>query len=130
MIEKEKIISHTITIKTEVRDAVAVGVACQRLRLPQPVQGKVKLFSGEAEGLAVQLPGWLYPVICDTTAGRVQFDNFDGRWGDSRQLDRFLQAYAVCKAKIEARRCGKVCIERSLDDGSIQLTIQVAGGVS
>ena len=50
--------SHIVTIKTEVRDATAVRAACQRLGLPVPVQGKTRLFSGEVEGLAVQLPDW------------------------------------------------------------------------
>jgi hypothetical protein len=36
--------------------------------------------------------------------GQVQFDNFGGRWGDSKHLDRFLQAYAVEKCHIEARK--------------------------
>ena len=54
--------SHIVTLKTEVRDAAAVRAACQRLNLPAPVQGKVRLFSGEVEGLAVQLPDWTYPV--------------------------------------------------------------------
>ena len=117
-------------IKTEIRDAAAVGAACQRLGLPQPVQGKVKLFSGEAEGLAVQLPGWLYPVVCDTAAGRVKFDNFDGRWGDQHRLNSFLQAYAVCKATAEARRRGHSVSETTQADGAIKLVIHVAGGAA
>lgn len=50
--------SHIVTIATQVRDAAAVALACRRLNLPQPVHGRTKLFSGEVEGLAVQLPGW------------------------------------------------------------------------
>jgi len=122
--------SHVVTLKTEVRDQDAVRAACQRLGLPAPVQGKAQLFSGEAEGLAVQLPGWQYPVVCDTASGRVHFDNFNGAWGESGHLDHFLQMYAVEKAKLEARRRGHVCTEQPLADGSIKLTIQVAGGAT
>ena len=75
-------LSHTVTIKTEVRDAAAVRAACQRLTLPAPVQGKHELFSGEVEGLAVKLPDWNYPVVCDLATGQVKFDNYKGRWGD------------------------------------------------
>ena len=64
----------------------AVNAACQRLRLPEPVQGKTKLFSGEVEGLAVKLPDWVYPVVCNTATGQVQYDNFNGRWGDARSI--------------------------------------------
>jgi len=63
-------VSHIVTIKTEVRDAAAVHAACKRLGLPAPVCGKTQLFSGEAEGWAVQLPDWVYPVVCDTASGQ------------------------------------------------------------
>jgi hypothetical protein len=49
-------VSHIVEIKTEVRDATAVGSACQRLQLPQPVQGSHRLFGGDVTGLGVQLP--------------------------------------------------------------------------
>ncbi len=121
--------SHIVQIQTQVRDAAAVRAACQRLNLPAPVQGKVKLFSGEVEGLAVQLPDWIYPVVADLATGQVKFDNFNGRWGNQAHLDKFLQAYACEKAKIEARRRGHQCTEQTLADGSIKLTIQVGGAV-
>jgi hypothetical protein len=53
--------SHVVTIQTKVHDPVAVAAACQRLNLPAPVQGTVHLYSGEATGLIVRLPGWQYP---------------------------------------------------------------------
>jgi hypothetical protein len=37
--------SHIVEIKTEVRDAVAVHAACQRLQLDAPTHGQAKLFS-------------------------------------------------------------------------------------
>jgi hypothetical protein len=122
--------SHVVTIKTEVRDAAAVRAACQRLGLPQPVQGTTKLFSGQVSGLAVQLPEWEYPVVCDTASGQLKYDNFNGRWGDERQLDKFLQAYTVERARAEARHRGHAVTEAQLPDGSIKLTIQVAGGAT
>jgi hypothetical protein len=45
-------------------------------------------------------------------------------------LAEFLQAYAVERAKIEARKKGHTISEQTLADGSIKLTIQVAGGVA
>ena len=120
--------SHIVAIESEIRDALAIRAACRRLGLPEPVHGTTKLFSGEATGLAVQLPEWQYPVVCDTTTGQLQYDNFQGRWGDPKQLDRFLQIYACEKAKIEARRRGHGITEATLADGSIKLTIQVQGG--
>ena len=62
----------------------------------------------------------------DTATGAVQFDNFGGHWGDAQQLDRFLQAYAVEKTKLEARKQGHSVSEQLLADGSIQVRIQTA----
>jgi hypothetical protein len=123
-------VSHVVSIKTEIRDAAAVQAACRRLGLPDAVQGTVKLFADRATGLAVQLPDWRYPVVIDTTAGQIRFDNFGGHWGNQRELDRFLQAYAVERAKLEARKQGHSATEQQLADGSIKLTIQVAGGIA
>ena len=120
--------SHIVTIETQVRDAAAVQAACQRLALAAPRQETVKLFSGEATGLTVRLPKWHYPVVCDLASGRLHFDNFGGRWGKQAELDRFLQAYAVEKARSEARRQGHTVTEQSLADGSIKLVVQVGGG--
>ena len=120
--------SHIVSLKTEMRDVAAVKAACQRLGLPQPVQGKTRLFSGEVEGLAVQLPDWVYAVVCKTATGQVQYDNFNGRWGEQKNFDKFLQAYAAEKVKIESSRKGHVVTEQQLADGSIKLTIQVGGG--
>ena len=40
--------SHIVQIQTEIRDAAAIRAACNRLRLPEPVFGEVKLFSSSA----------------------------------------------------------------------------------
>lgn len=119
--------SHVVEIRTEVRDVIAVGAACQRLKLEAPVQGTAKLFSSSATGVIVKLPGWRYPAVFDTQSGQARFDNYEGRWGEQAQLDRFLQGYAVEKAKLEARKKGHTVAEQSLADGSIKLTVSVGG---
>jgi hypothetical protein len=120
--------SHIVQIRAEIRDAAAVRAACQRLRLPAPVLGTTRLFSGQVQGLAVQLPNWQYPVVADLATGQLQFDNFGGRWGDQKHLDQFLQAYAVEKTRLEARKKGYSVTEAPLPDGSVRLTIQLGGG--
>jgi hypothetical protein len=55
-------VSHIVQIQAEARDLAAVAAACRRLGLPEPVRGTAKLFSGQANGLLVRLPGWLYPL--------------------------------------------------------------------
>jgi len=120
-------LSHIVSIQTEVRDPVAIRSACDRLKLPEPVFGQTKLFSSSATGWAVQLPAWRYPVVADVNTGKLAYDNYNGRWGEQKQLDRFLQGYAVEKAKIEARKKGHSVIEQPLEDGSIKLTVSVGG---
>jgi len=119
--------SHIVTLRTQVRDPVALAAACRRLGLDAPVVGTAKLFASEATGQIVRLPGWTYPVVVDPAAGEVKFDNYNQAWGQQKELDRLLQAYACEKARIEARKAGHSVTEQMLADGSIKLTIQVGG---
>ena len=119
--------SHILTIATEIRDPVALRRSCQRLGLAEPVHRTAKLFSSESTGYCVELPAWRYPVVCQVETGVVHYDNYGGRWGDPVHLDRLKQAYAVEKSVIESRRQGHSVTEQTLADGSIRLTIQVAG---
>ena len=89
--------------------------------------GTFQLFSASAAGLGVRLPGWKYPVICQVDSGELAYDNYGGAWGDPAELHRFLQAYAVEKARLEAHRSGHTITEQPLADGSLKLTIHVGG---
>ncbi|HEV7280418.1 MAG TPA: DUF1257 domain-containing protein [Pirellulaceae bacterium] len=117
--------SHIVTIRTEVRDVAAVHAACRRLGLAHPAHETVPLFSGERTGYAVRLPAWRYPIVCDLAQGTLAYDDYEGRWGERAQLDRFLQAYAIERATLEARKRGYGVVEQPLEDGSIRLTIEV-----
>lgn len=119
--------SHIVRIKTEVRDATAVTAACRRRQLADPIFGKHRLYRGEVEGLAVRLRDWTYPTVFQLENGEVQYDNFNGRWGNQRELDSFLQSYAIEKARLEAHRRGHTITEQALADGSIKLTVQIGG---
>lgn len=121
--------SHIVTVQAQIRDPVALAAACRRLNLPLPIQGTASLYAGEVSGLVVRLPGWQYPVVVDTSSASLKYDNFNGAWGDQKQLDRLMQAYAIEKCRIEARRAGHQLTEQALADGSVKLTIQVGGGV-
>lgn len=115
--------SHIVVIETRVHDSAALTAACRRLGLAEPVLGNVRLFSGEATGLSVQLPGWQYPIVIDNGAGSIKYDNYEGRWGDPAELGRFLQMYAVEKAKLEARKKSYAVNEQARQDGSIVVQI-------
>jgi hypothetical protein len=115
--------SHIVVIETKVYDSAALMAACRRLGLAEPVHGNVRLFSGAATGLSVELPGWRYPIVVDTADGSIKYDNYEGRWGDPEKLGRLLQMYAVEKAKIEARKKGYCVTEQARQDGSIVVQI-------
>ena len=115
--------SHIVSIQTQVRDPDALAAACRRLSLAEPKQETVPLFSGQVTGLAVRLPNWQYPLVVDIAAGALHYDNFEGNWGEQKELDRLLQMYAVEKAKLEARRKGYAVQETALQDGSVKLQI-------
>jgi hypothetical protein len=119
--------SHIVEIRTEIRDEQAVRAACARLQLPSPEHKTVRLFNATATGLCVQLQGWSYPVVCNLQTGQVQYDNYQGHWGEQKHLNSFLQGYAVEKAKIEARKKGHSVSETRLQDGSIRVTVRVGG---
>ncbi|MCA9124843.1 MAG: DUF1257 domain-containing protein [Planctomycetaceae bacterium] len=119
--------SHIVQIQTEIRDPAAISAACDRLRLPEPVFGETKLFTSSATGWAVQLPEWRYPIVCDVATGKVDFDNYGGRWGEQRHLAQYMQSYAVEKTKIESRKRGHSVTEQQLADGSIKVVVQVGG---
>ena len=119
--------SHIVRIQTQVHDEAAVRAACHRRQLAEPVAGRHRIFSGEVEGLAVHLRDWTHPVVCQLQTGELHYDNFGGRWGEQRELDSFLQAYAVERARIEAHKRGHTFTEQSLSDGSIKVSIQVGG---
>jgi hypothetical protein len=120
-------LSHIVEIKTEIRDEQAIRAACVRLQLATPEHKTVRLFNATATGLCVQLPGWNYPAVCELTTGSLKYDNYGGNWGEQKHLNSFLQAYAVEKARIEARRKGHRVSECKLEDGSIKVTVHVGG---
>ena len=119
--------SHIAQIKTEVRDGAAVEAACRRLKLAQPTVGEFKVYQVNRTGTGVQLPDWQFPVVFNLETGAVDFDNYNGSWGETAELDKFLQAYAVEKAIHEAQKGGYSVYEQQLDDGSIKLNITVEG---
>ena len=76
--------SHIVSVRTEIRDKQAVESACSRLKWPEPVLGKHRLFSTTVEGLGVQAPRWQYPIVCNLQSGELAYDNFEGHWGEEK----------------------------------------------
>jgi hypothetical protein len=118
--------SHIVQIKSELKCVPSIENACDRLGLARPVSGTHQMFSSQtATGLAVNLPNWHYPIVINPETGAVEYDNYNGSWGDQSELDKFLQAYAVEKATYEAQVAGYSVYEETLEDGSIKLTVDM-----
>lgn len=117
--------SHIVTVKTEVRDEMAVRAACLRLKWEQPTFGDFRVFSVNKTGLGIKAPGWQFPIVCNLSTGTVDYDNYNGNWGPQARLDEFLQAYTVERAKLEAQKNGYSVFEETLSDGSIKLSVTV-----
>ena len=71
----------------------------------------------------VQLPGWQYPAVIDTLTGIIHYDNYGGAWGEQGRLHEFMQAYAVEKCRLEARKKGYSVSEQTLPNGNVKLQI-------
>ena len=102
---------------------LARGSSCLR-----PGRATFKLFSSRATGLGVELPGWRYPVVCDTASGQLRV----------RQLRRSLGREGLgstvfCRPTRSRRPSsrpvakGHTVTEQPLADGSIKLTVQLGG---
>ena len=122
----ELFLSRLVTLQTKIQYASAVRSACDRLRLRQPFSGTHRFFSGEVTGLAVQLPRWKYPVVCEVTTGQVYYENYGGRWGEKNRLHQFLQACIVEQFHLQARRLGCLAAEHYWPGGLIELRIMVS----
>lgn len=119
--------SHTVEITVEVHDLEAVKATCRRLKLPQPIHGKVELFSNEVEGTLLRLPDWKYPVAIDLQTGNLRYDNYGGNWGNKAELDRFLMTYGAEKVRLESQKRGHGYLEKELPDGSLMTMVGLGG---
>ena len=88
----------------------------------------MQLFSGQAAGFTVRLPGWQYPVVCDVSTGHLNYDNYEGYWGNRKNSTCSCRPMQSRKLASRRSRQGHSVIEQQLADGSIKLTIRVAGG--
>jgi len=124
-------VSHIATIEAELRDIAAIRAAQRRLGWAVCIEKETVLMfdRNEVTGWAIRAPDWTYPIVA-TADGSLHYDNFGGRWGDPKHLDALKQAYAVEKAKLEARRRGHSVREKVQADGTVKLTIQVQGGAA
>ncbi len=115
--------SHTMNIKTEMRDKEALLAACERLGTRME-EGTFSLYASREKGLGVFLSDWSLPVVVKED-GTISYDNYDGEWGNITELDRLKDAYGLEKAAMEARKQGYSVFETTDEQGHLQLRIRV-----
>lgn len=119
--------SHKTTVKTEFKDRQTLAEACKALGIPcevaaegQEVEGR--LYQGPEKGVATfKLPGWQYPVVVKAD-GNAVFDNYNGSWGDTKELDKVKQAYATTVVEAKVKSGGlRIVSKTTLENGTIQI---------
>jgi hypothetical protein len=114
--------SHTMNIKTEIKDLDALRAAADRLGY-RVLSGNLALFSSEETGTGVMLPGWRFPVVVRDD-GTIALDNYGGAWGDMAELNKLTAYYGIEKAKLEAWKQGYTVTE-GYNDETQELTLEI-----
>lgn len=116
--------SSTMNVNIELRDCEALKAACKRLGL-KVVEGTHKLFASTETGLGIFLKGWQYPVVVKDDGKEVSYDNYEGKWGGTKELNKLKAYYGIEKAKREALRKGYSYYESKNHADKPQLRIQI-----
>lgn len=110
--------SHIVKIQAKITDETAVLSAAEAMGLEHPHYEKdVKVYQARKTGLCVDLPGWTYPIVIDLATGDVSYDNYNGHWGKISELEKFTQAYAVEKVKLDAYANSFMVEETVVEEG-------------
>ncbi len=95
--------SHTTAVTTDFKNKPALAKACERIgaKIDTAVKS-VRLYQGQTPcDTSVQLKGWDYPLAVNTTTGKVQFDNYNGAWGNIKEFQNLRQEYSVAVVEQE-----------------------------
>jgi hypothetical protein len=117
-------LSHIVKCKVEMKNTGALTKAIDHLKLNNLGRGSHKLFGGQvADGIAVKLEGWSYPVVINTETGEAKYDNYGGSWGKQVELDKLVQRYAVEVTREQALLSGFSVEEQLQANGNINLVM-------
>lgn len=134
-------------MQTVVTDMNIAQATAQRMGLPKPRRvEKYRVRAGQdVTGISVQLPGWMKPVVFEEGTGRAQFDNYSpfsenhpmvrsgqkqageqGRWGDIRELNRFIAEYVATGHWMTADEQGHTVEECKWNPETQQLDMRIS----
>lgn len=86
--------SHIVTIQTELKNKESIQEVCKALNVQYLGQKTTKYYNTTKSGIAVQFRNWKYPVTIQEN-GSVYFDNYQGSWGNKKDLDAFINEYSL-----------------------------------
>jgi len=98
-------VSHTAQIAADYSHPDALAAAVSKLGGKIIGQGRHKLFSSEHDGIGIQLNNWAFPVVVQTD-GTLAYDDYQGRWGKTSDLDKLHEEYSWALTEIAAQRLG------------------------
>lgn len=113
--------SHIATIEIQIKDPEALAEACREMGATITHNAEVTIYKTSVTGTAIQLPGWVYPVVLRDT--ELIYDNYEGQWGDIAHLKRLRQLYTTKATIRAARRMGRRVIAQEERNGRIRLTL-------
>lgn len=113
--------SHTVKVKLNLTDKALIKSVAKKLGYEFMESAQ----RGDISGSGVKLPGWQFPVVIGAT-GECAFDNYNGKWGNIEELNKFQAHYGAEKTRIEAARMGYEVSEYfNAETNDIELTINV-----
>lgn len=113
--------SHIATIEIQIKDPEALAEACHDMGATITHNTEVTIYKTIVSGTAIQIPGWIYPVVLRGT--ELIYDNYNGQWGSIAQLKRLRQLYTTKATIRAARRMGRRVIAQEERNGRIRLTL-------
>lgn len=118
--------SVLLKVKHAVRSIPALRVACQRLGLKLLPHGTHKVWNRPHVGYGLNLPGWKYTVVVDDISGTIIYDNHNGSWGRTDELDSLLQAYTVAAIEEDAEKTGQKVVQSiDVETGEVILDLEI-----
>lgn len=125
--------SHFTTIKTEIRNVAALKEAARALGLTLEEKGEVRGYAGRTTNAdyVIRLASDYDIGFCLTKDKTYEIvaDWFSPSVAQAigKNGGRLLQEYSYAVLKMEARRRGQMITRKTLEDGTVQVTIR--GGV-
>lgn len=118
-IGRTQVVSHTVTVKIELRDKSAIAAAVAAMGGQILGEGTHQLFNHQsATGYGFTLPGWMFPLVL-TSTGELKYDDYNGHWGNVRDLDTLKGRYAIEAARAAADSQGWTSYDQ--EDGSLEV---------